>query len=121
SRPRAQEQTGRKPRCLAGIALRLVFVSKYRVEDMRAEAGLCRMARLAILITEQAVQPAVDLMPSGEIINDLDMAIAAIKLGVAEQIIHVNCRRVIALQIAELMLFHQFAMRVIDQRLDRQM
>src|SRR6185312_6804974 len=51
----AQEEPGREARRAPGIGLRLALVGEHRVEDMRAEARLGRMAAVPVLVAEEAV------------------------------------------------------------------
>ena len=72
-----QEEPRRQARRAPGIGLRLALVGEHGVEDMRAEAGLGGMAAGAMLVAEEAVQPAVGLAAGAEIIEQLEMPIAA--------------------------------------------
>src|ERR1700733_2610219 len=72
----AQEQRRRQPGRAARIGLRLVAVGEDRVEDMRAKAGLGGMSARAMAIAKQRVQPPVALAAFGEVVGELDMAVA---------------------------------------------
>src|SRR5208282_4382828 len=82
-RAEAQEKPGREARRRPRIGLRLVLIGEHGVEDVSTEARLGGVSARYILVSEDAVEPAIGFAPFGEIVNELDMAVAAGKFSAA--------------------------------------
>src|SRR5579883_3200117 len=73
----AEEEPRRQARRPPGIGLRLALVGQRRVENMGAEARLGGVAAVPRFVAEEGMEPAIRLVPRGEVVDELDMAPAA--------------------------------------------
>ncbi len=116
----AQEEARRQPRRAAGIGLRLAAIGEHGVEHVRAEAGLRAVPAAAVLVAEEAVQPAVAAAALAEIVDQLEMSVSRGEIGAVDDLVELDRDRLGALQPAEAMARRLAAGAVIDDEAHRQ-
>src|SRR3984957_16501043 len=111
-RRNAQEEARRESRRRTGIGLRLATIGERAVEHVRAEAGFGGVAPPPVAVAEKGTQPAVRIVSSVEIVNQLHMTELRLERTSCKRR-HVERRAMIARQRAEAMLRHARAFCII--------
>src|SRR6516162_5358794 len=88
---------------------------------MRPKAGFCRVTATPVTIAEQRVKPSICGAASGEVVDQLDMAITRVQTMDRGDLVQVECHLVCPRHSSEGMTQKLVSLRVIDQRGDRQL
>jgi hypothetical protein len=101
--------------------LRLVAIGQNRIEEVRSETGLGAMTALPMTIAKQGMQPPVSLASAREVIDQLNMAVAAAEQTKIIDLVQIEHGRMGAREPPKGMPQHLPAVRVINQSGDRQL
>src|SRR6516164_1290913 len=103
---------------MPAVGLGLAAIGQNRIEYMCPKAGLCSMPAAPMAIAEQRVQPPVCGTAGGKIVDQLDMAVAAVQCLDPGDLVEVERHTMCPRQPAEAVTEDLVPLGIVDQRGD---